>query len=123
MKRILIALVVVIGVCLLGVVIMGYGCSKERKVETGKLVESFASASPEVKAEIQKALGAIKTRDFDTALGSLKKVVESGSLDEAQKRALSDTVTDITVIISENPPANADALFDIIADITEAVSS
>jgi Tfp pilus assembly protein PilF len=119
MKQLLMSLVVLLGAGMLVV-----GCGKgPRKVETGKLTEVFASASTEVKAEVQKALGAIKTRDFETALTSLKKVVEAGPLTEEQKRVLGDTVTDITVIISENPPPNADELFDMVADITEVVSS
>jgi hypothetical protein len=118
MKQILMVLALVLGVGVLSV-----GCSKARKVETDKLTESFASASPEVKAEVQKAMGAVKARDFTTALTSLKKVVESGNLTEEQKQALSDSVTDITVIVSENPPPNADELFDLVAEITDAVSS
>ncbi len=118
MKQLLMALVLVLGVGMLTA-----GCSKARKVETDKLTASFATASAEVKAEVQKALGAIKTRDFTTALTSLKKVVDAGNLTEDQKRTLSDTVTDITVIVSENPPENADALFDLVADITEAINS
>jgi hypothetical protein len=119
MKQLLMSLVVLLGA---GMLVVSCGKSP-RKVETGKLTAVFASASTEVKAEVQTALGAIKTRDFDTALTSLKKVAEAGPLTDEQKQALSDTVTDITVIISENPPANADDLFDMVADITEAISS
>jgi phenylpyruvate tautomerase PptA (4-oxalocrotonate tautomerase family) len=118
MKQWLMAVVLVWGAGMLTV-----GCSKARKVETDKLTQSFASAPAEVKAEVQKAMGAIKTRDFTTALTSLKKVVDAGNLTEDQKQALSDTVTDITVIVSENPPANSDELFDLVAEITEVVSS
>jgi hypothetical protein len=116
MKHVLMVLALVLGV-------LTVGCSKARKVETDKLTHSFASASAEVKAEVQKAMGAIKTRDFTTALTSLKKVVDAGNLTADQKQAISDTVTDITVIVSENPPANSDELFDLVAEITDAVSS
>jgi len=122
MKRLLIGLVVLIVVAV-GVSMLAFSCNKTWQVETGKLVQSFDSASTEVKAEVQKALGAIQTRDFDAALTSLKKVVEAGSLTEEQKTALSDTVTDITVIISDNPPPNADALFDMVSEITDAINS
>jgi hypothetical protein len=122
MKRILIVVVLVLIAGIVAVGILGLGCSKERKVETNELTQSFAPASPEVKAEVEKALAAIKTRDFTTALTSLKTVAESEDLTEAQKQSLGNTVTDITVIISENPPANADELFDMVADITDAVS-
>jgi hypothetical protein len=121
MKRLLIALVL-LGVVAAGAGMLVYSCTKTWKVETAKLTESFTSASSEIKAEVQKAVAAIRARDFETALASLKKVVEAGNLTEAQKTALSDTVTDITVKISENPPPNADALFDMVADITDAIN-
>ena len=121
MKRLLIAVVVLLVVGLVGAGIMAFGCSKERQVETDKLSQAFSTSSAEVKAEVQSALGAIKTRDFTTALTSLDKVVKAGNLTDAQKLAIGDSVTDITVIISETPPANADELFDKVADITEAV--
>jgi hypothetical protein len=113
---------VLLVVGLVGAGIMGLGCSKERKVETDKLSQAFSGASAEAKAEVQTALGAIKIRDFTTALTSLDKVVKAGNLTDAQKQAINDSVTDITVILSETPPANADELFDKVADITEAVS-
>jgi len=121
MKRLLIAVVVLLVVGLVGAGIMGLGCSKERKVETDKLSQAFSASSAEVKAEVQTALSAIKTRDFTAALTSLDKVVKAGNLTDSQKQAIGDSVTDITVIISETPPANADELFDKVADITEAV--
>jgi hypothetical protein len=100
---------------------LGTACSKARKVETGNLSQSFATASAEIKTEIQNALAAIKTRDFDTALASLKAVAESDNLTEDQKRALLDSTTDITVIIAENPPENADDLYDFIEEINDAL--
>ena len=121
MKRVLIVLglLLVVGIVGVGVVMFG---NKTRKVETDKFSQSFATASAGIQAEVQLALGAIKTRDFTVALTSLKKVAESGDLTDAQKLAISDTVTDITVIISENPPPNEDALFEMVADITDIVS-
>jgi hypothetical protein len=96
-------------------------CGKGRQVETDRLSRSFATASPEVKAEIQKAVTAIRTKDFDTALVSLKTVAETTELTEEQKRAVLDSTNDITVIIVENPPPNVDQLYDLIEDINEAV--
>jgi hypothetical protein len=123
MKKVLIAavLVVVAAVVVIGMV-MGVFTRKE-PVETNKLTLSFASASAEVKGELQKAVTAIKAKDLDAALVSLKKVVDSGNLTADQKQALSDTVTDITTILSQNPPANSDELFDRVAEITDALNS
>jgi hypothetical protein len=121
MKRILIVLAILIGLGVVVAAVVGLGCNKTWKVETGKLSDSFASAPLEVKADIQKALGAINSRDFATALGSLKKVVDTGNLTDTQKAALNDAVTDITTIISGDPPPNADQLYDLIAEITEAL--
>ena len=116
MKQWLLAIVVLMSVGMLTT-----GCSKARKVETGQLNTEFANASAETKGKIQQALDGIKARDFTTALVALKDVAETPDLTEEQKQALSDTVTDITVIISENPPENSDELFDHIADITDAL--
>lgn len=97
--------------------LLGTACSKARKVETDNLARSFATAPTELKTEVQTALTAIRTRDFDTALASLKTVAESEELTEDQKRAILDSVTDITVIITESPPENLEDLLDVIEDI------
>jgi hypothetical protein len=97
-------------------------CSKARKVETDLLSQSFVSAPAEVRAEVQKAVAGIKAKDYTVALTALKTVTESVELTDDQKRAVSDSVTDITVILTENPPENADALYDMIEEITDAVS-
>jgi len=123
MKRLLIAAFVIVIAAVVGVAVWMITGSKARTVETSKLEQSFASAPAEVKASIHQALTAIQTKDFHTALASLKKVVAAGNLTEDQKAALSDTVTDITVILSENPPPNSDELFDMVADITDAIHS
>jgi hypothetical protein len=101
--------------------LLGTACGKGRQVETDRLSQSFATSSPEVRAEIQKAVAAIRTKDFDTALVSLKTVTETTELTEDQKRAVLDSTNDITVIIVENPPPNVDQLYDLIEDINEAV--
>jgi pectin methylesterase-like acyl-CoA thioesterase len=94
-------------------------CSKARKVETNKLSQSFATASAEVKAEVDKALGALKTKDYLTALTALKKVTDTVKLTDAQKRAVTDSVTDIEVIVAENPPPGADKLFELLEGIRD----
>ena len=121
MKRVLIVLGLLLVVGIVGVGLLMFG-NKTRQVETDRFSQSFATESAEIQAEVQLALGAIKTRDFTVALTSLKKVAESGDLTDAQKLAISDTVTDITVILSENPPPNEDELFEMVADITDIVS-
>lgn len=102
--------------------LLGTSCSKkERQVETVNLSGSFATASPEIKAEVQKALTAIKVKDFDTALRSLSTVAQSPNLTAEQKQAVRDSTNDITVIIVENPPPNEDELYDLIEEINEAL--
>jgi Skp family chaperone for outer membrane proteins len=101
--------------------LLGTACSKARKVETDNLNRSFAAAPAELKTEIQRALTAIKSKDFDTALAALKTVAESNDLTDDQKRALLDTTTDITVILAEDPPDNVEDLFDLIEDINMAL--
>jgi len=91
-------------------------CSKTRQVEDN-LSPAFASSSDTIKAEISKASAAIDQRNFTDALTAIKVVVDEGNLDDDQKLALETAVTDITVILSEAPPENADDLFDLIDDI------
>jgi outer membrane protein assembly factor BamD (BamD/ComL family) len=102
--------------------LLGTACSsKERQVETDNLSEVFATASAEIKAEVQTALTAIRAKDFDTALNSLRTVAQSPNLTEEQKQAVLDSTNDITVIIVENPPPNEDELYDRIEEINEAL--
>ena len=98
-------------------------CSKTRQVEDN-LSPAFAEASDTVKAEIGKASAAIDQRSFKEALTAIKAVVDAGDLTDEQVEALEMAVTDITVIVSENPPENEDEaneIFDLIADIQDAM--
>jgi hypothetical protein len=96
-------------------------CSKARQVETDNLSQSFATAAPELKTEVQRAVAAIRTRDFNTALVSLRTLAQTPNLTEDQRQAVEDSTTDITVIIAENPPENADDLYDLVDDIQDAL--
>jgi hypothetical protein len=106
--------VIVLAVVLLG---LAAGCSAKHKVDVSKLTKGFAAASAELKTQADSAVKAIKEENYPAAVGVIEKMAEVAGLTADQKQALVDTLVDIQVIVSEKPPADADALFQKIQDL------
>jgi hypothetical protein len=90
------------------------GCKAKHSVDTGRLSTGFASASGDLKANVDKAIAAIKAENHAEAIDTLSVIAEAEGLTDDQKQAMMDTLIDIQVIVSENPPTDADALFEKI---------
>jgi|SRR5688572_12048205 len=80
------------------------GCSKKPEVDTTKLESSFATAEPADKSEAAKAVDAVKARDYDSSLASLKRLAQQAKLTPEQKAAIHD--------VSEQVQMQLKAAFD-----------
>jgi len=64
------------------------GCSKEENVDTAGLTSAFASAPPEIKEMVDKAVAAINANDYRNAISLLDTVLtKSNELGQVQMDA------------------------------------
>jgi acyl-CoA reductase-like NAD-dependent aldehyde dehydrogenase len=96
MKQSLIAVVI-----LIAALFSMTGCGNKSKVDTGKLESAFSSAEAAVKAEIDKAVQAIKAEDLAGALTQLQKTYARAKLTEEQKQAIKEMVETLQKLIAE----------------------
>ena len=72
-------------------------------VETPKLQEAFATASPDVQAQLSKVQMGIRYGEFQTAATELEKLAANPGLTEAQKKAAADVAVQIKEVLSKPP--------------------
>jgi hypothetical protein len=77
------------------------GCGKSNSVDTPRLTKTFATATGDIKYDVDTAVFSLKRHDFATALPPLVKAFKSAGLTADQKWALSDTITQ-TALLLEN---------------------
>ena len=86
------------------------GCAKQDNVNTAKLESSFSSAEPASKSEVDKAVSAIKSADYSSALASLQKVAAQAKLTPEQQQAVNDVIAQVQKQLSAGmEKAGADA--------------
>src|SRR2546426_3518153 len=71
------------------------GCSKKGGVNTGKLESSFQTAEPAAKSDVDKAVSAIKARNYSDAMTTLQRVASKAKLTPEQQQAIKDTIAAI----------------------------
>ena len=91
MKRLFLILAVCAGAAL-GLT----ACSKsESSVDTSKVESSFESVPAADKGDLDKAITAIKSNDYATALASLKQVASNVKLTPEQQAAVKDLIAQV----------------------------
>lgn len=125
MKKIAFLTTLILSLGLLGLV----GCSKGGGVDTSKLQNAFQSASNVDKAEVEKAISAVKSGDFAGALASLQKAAASVNLTEEQKTSIQDLISQVQAklgdaakqAVSETSQAVKEGADKAAADLQKAV--
>ena len=110
MKKLAFVTTLILGIGLLGLV----GCSKPAGIDISKLESAFQTASAVDKAEVDKAITAVKAGDFSGALASLQKAAASVNLTPEQKSSIEDLITQLKSKVGETVKAAVD-------DTTKAV--
>ncbi len=70
-------------------------CNKDGSVDTSKVESSFSSAESTVKAEVDKAVSAVKNADYAGAAASLKKLASNAKLTPDQQQSVKDLLASI----------------------------
>ncbi len=97
MKKLTVLPALILGLSILGFV----GCSKDGSVDTAKVQSAFQSASTVDRAEVDKAVTAIKAGDYAGALASLQKAAASVQLTPEQKSSLQELISQVQAKITE----------------------
>jgi len=108
MNKLFLTLTVIAGLGVLGLT----GCSKSESggttIDTAKLQSAFDSASAVDKAEVEKAIAAVKSGDYASAVTSLKQAAASVNLTPEQKQSLQDLLAQVQAKIGAAASQAAD---------------
>ena len=80
------------------------GCSggnNNSSVDTGKLESSFSSAESATKGAVDKAVAAIKSSDYSSALTELKSLASQAKLTPEQQQAIKDVMAQVQKMVTE----------------------
>ena len=77
------------------------GCSKQSSVDTAPLEKNFKSAEPATQASSDKAVTAIKSADYSTALAELGTLAKNTKLTPEQQQAVKDVMAQVQKAITD----------------------
>ena len=77
------------------------GCSKQGGVDTSPIEKSFQSADAAVKSNADKAVSAIKARDYSGAMTELQKLGSQAKLTPDQQQAVKDALAQVQKVLAE----------------------
>jgi hypothetical protein len=87
-------------------VVLGTGCGKETTVDTAKLQQDFASASGEIKENVDKAVADIKAGNYQGAMMALSFVLtKSNELSQVQLNTAGEAWTLANAVLMEKGTA------------------
>jgi hypothetical protein len=95
MNKLFLTLTIIAGLAVLGTT----GCSKSESggatIDTAKVQAAFASASAVDKVEVEKAIAAVKSGDYASAVTSLKQAAAGVNVTPEQKQAIQDLLAQV----------------------------
>jgi hypothetical protein len=77
------------------------GCGKKSSVDTSKLETSFKSAQPAQQSSVDKAVAAVKSADYSSAMTELQKMAKDAKLTPDQQQAIKDVLAQIQQAIAD----------------------
>ena len=77
------------------------GCGKQGSVDTGSLEKSFKSAEAAVQTSADKAVAAIKSADYSSAMTELKTLASNAKLTPEQQQAIKDVMAQVEKAIAD----------------------
>jgi hypothetical protein len=77
------------------------GCSKSGKVDPAPIEKSFASSDASLKATADKAVAAIQSADYSSALAELQKLAANAKLTDEQKKAVNDVLAQVQKAVAD----------------------
>lgn len=90
-----------LGLTMVAAVLACANCSKNSpQVDTAPVEKSFSSAEPTTKTTADKAVSAIKTGDYSSALNELKTLAGNAKLTPEQQQAIKDVMAQVQTAIA-----------------------
>lgn len=77
------------------------GCSNSSSVDTSKLETNFKSAEPATQSVADKAVAAIKSADYASALTQLQSLAAQAKLTPEQQTAIKDVMAQVQKLIAD----------------------
>ncbi len=81
------------------------GCSKQSKVDTTPIQNSFKDAPAAVQTSADKVVTAVKGSDYPTALAELKTLASNAKLTPDQQQAIKDVMAQVQKAIADTTGA------------------
>jgi hypothetical protein len=124
MNKLFLAVSIIAGLAVFGLT----GCSKSETgggatIDTAKVQSAFATASAVDKAEVEKAVTAVKAGDYATALTSLKQAAASVNLTPEQQQSLKDLLAQVQTKLSAGVGEAVSKAKDAAADAASKATS
>ncbi|MBI4659611.1 MAG: hypothetical protein HY735_12290 [Verrucomicrobia bacterium] len=98
-------------------VALATGCGSGGRADTSKLEQSFQSAGPAVRGEINQAVPAIRAGDYTKAMPVLQKVIKGGGLTDEQKEGISSAIVEMQMVVSQNPKKYSLETYHALSDL------
>jgi outer membrane protein assembly factor BamD (BamD/ComL family) len=77
------------------------GCGKPSSVDTSALEKSFKSAEATLQTSADKALAALKARDYTGAMAELKALASNAKVTPEQKQAIKDVMAQVEKLVAD----------------------
>ena len=103
-------------------IVLLVGCKKKVQANaTQPLQQSFQTAEPQIKQNIEVATSKLKAGDYLEATKALAPVVSGQPLTEAQRKAVGVALQQINQAIAANPALDTKEMYDLRAKLFRAV--
>ena len=103
-------------VVIVAVAVVGCG-KKSAKPATEQLQQSFEKADAAIKQDIVQANTAFQSGDYTHAITVMDRVVQTQTIDAAQKQAVEALIIQTRRAIQQNPKLNTPELYKATADL------
>ena len=96
------------------------GCSSKSqsaKVTAEKLQKSFEKAEPSVAQEVVQAGSAFQAGNYSQAVLIMDRVAQTQRMDDTQKKAVDDLITQTRQAVQRNPKLDSPQLYQAVSDL------
>ncbi len=110
-----------ISIALLSLAVAVTGCGNKSEVKTADLEKSFQSAEPNAQNRVNKAVAAIQSADYSTALADLQKVAAQAKLTPEQEQVLKDVIEQVKAQIAKTGGQAAEGATKAVGDLQKSL--
>jgi hypothetical protein len=93
------------------------GCGPSTSVKTDRLRTAYQSAPPETKALVDKAVSDLSAKRFPEGMRALRDAARAAKPTEEQAAALTDVITQVQVVVSQQTQYDAAATYQAIEEL------